>query len=91
MIERSAVSDDPAGRCAALVGRRHFVDREHGVLMVWMPGDDATRRELGDLVPLVQQRYPAARFSLREAGSAVAVTARGGEADLAEIEAAYLR
>jgi hypothetical protein len=80
-------SDEVALRFRALLGRRHFVDREHGVLLVWLPAD---RGELAELVAQVERRHPAARFSLQESGRAVAVRMSAQERDLAEIEALYV-
>jgi hypothetical protein len=79
--------DDVAARFRALLGRRWFVDREAGVLLVWLAAD---RRELVELVPQVEARHPAARFSVQESGSAVAVRMSAREEDLAEIEALYV-
>lgn len=81
------MADDVGSRFRALLGRRHFVDRESGVLLVWLPAD---RGELGELVPLVEARHPAARFSVQEFGAAVAVRMTAHEQDLAEIEALYV-
>jgi hypothetical protein len=79
--------DDIAVRFRALLGRRHFLDRESGVLLVWVPAD---RGELVELVGLVEARHPATRFSLQEAGSAVAIRMSAREQELAEIEALYV-
>jgi hypothetical protein len=79
--------DEVAERFRTLLGRRHFVDRETGVLLVWVPAD---RRELAELVGEVERRHPAARFSLQEAGSALAVRMSARDQDLAEIEALYV-
>jgi hypothetical protein len=79
--------DEPAERFRALLGRRHFVDRESGVLLVWVPAD---RAELAELVGELGSRHPAARFSLQESGRAVAVRMSAQEQDLAEIEALYV-
>jgi hypothetical protein len=79
--------DDIAERFRALLGRRHFVDRESGVLLVWVPAD---RADLAELVGQVEARHPAARFSLQEAGSAVAIRMSAREQELAEIEALYV-
>lgn len=81
------IGDDVAARFRALLERRHFVDRESGVLLVWLPAD---RGELVDLVPLVEARHPAARFSVQEAGSATAVRMTARDQDLAEIESLYV-
>ena len=79
-----------AARFRALLERRHFVDRETGVLLVWVPVDGAVRRELAELVPQVEARHPATRVSVQEAGAAVAVRMSAREQDLAELEALYL-
>lgn len=84
--ERDVVGD----RFRALLDRRHFVDRETGVLLVWVPVDGTVRRELAELVPQVEARHPAARVSLQESGAAVAVRMSAREQDLAELEALYL-
>lgn len=81
------LGDDVAARFRALLDRRHFVDRESGVLLVWLPAD---RHELAGLVPQVEARHPAARFSVQESGAAVAVRMSAREQDLAEIEALYV-
>jgi hypothetical protein len=80
----------PAARCAALIRRRHFVDREPGVLLMWMPTDVAIRTELAELLPLAEARHPAARFVVRQAGAALVVSVAAGEAELGEIEATYV-
>ena len=79
--------DDVAARFRALLDQRHFVDRESGVLLVWVPAD---RGELGALVPLVEARHPAARFSVLEAGAATAIRMTARDQDLAEIESLYV-
>jgi hypothetical protein len=79
--------DEAADRFRAVLGRRHFVDRESGVLLVWVPAD---RAELAELVDRLGSRHPAARFSLQESGRAVAVRMSAQEQDLAEIEALYV-
>jgi hypothetical protein len=80
--------DEVADRFRALLGRRHFVDRESGVLLVWVPGDP---RDLAGLVAQVEARHPAARMTVLESGSAVAVRISAREQDLTEIEALYLQ
>lgn len=77
-------------RFRALLGQRHFLDREAGVLLVWIPADGPDRRELAELVAQVEARHPAARISMQESGSAVAVRMSAREQDLAEIEALYV-
>jgi hypothetical protein len=61
--------DDVAERFRAVLSRRHFVDREPGVLLVWLP---ANRSELAELVPKVEARHPGTRIAVHEAGAAVA-------------------
>lgn len=80
-------ADEFAERFRALLGRRHFVDRETGVLLVWLPAGGG---ELAELVGQLERRHPAARFSLQESGRAVAVRMSAREQDLAEIEALYV-
>jgi hypothetical protein len=80
-------ADEVATRFRVALGRRHFVDRETGVLLIWLPAD---RGELAELVGEVERRHPAARFSLQESGRAVAVRMSAQEQELAEIEALYL-
>ena len=79
--------DAVAQRFRALLGTRHFVDRESGVLLVWLPAGPA---ELARLVGQVEVRHPAARFSLQRAGAAVAIRITAPDQDLAELEALYL-
>ena len=80
--------DAVAKRLRAVLGRRHFVDRETGVLLVWLPAD--TSPELSELVRELESRHPATRFSLQETGSAVAVRMSARDQELAEIEALYV-
>jgi hypothetical protein len=80
-------TDEVTQRFRAVLGRRHFVDRETGVLLVWLPAD---RGELAGLVGEVERRHPAARFSLQESGRAVAIRMSAQEQELAQIEALYL-
>jgi hypothetical protein len=75
-------------RLRAVLGRRHFVDREAGVLLVWLPAD--TSCELSELVGELESRHPAARFSLQETGSAIAVRMSAPDQELAELEALYV-
>jgi hypothetical protein len=83
----SQPGDEVVQRFRALLGTRHFVDRESGVLLVWLP---AGQVELAELVGQVEVRHPAARFSLQEAGAAVAIRMTAQDQDLAELEALYL-
>jgi hypothetical protein len=80
--------DEVEKRLRTLLGRRHFVDRETGVLLVWLPAD--TSDELSELVGELGSRHPATRFSLQETGSAVAVRMSARDQELAEIEALYV-
>ena len=75
-------------RFRALLGRRHFLDRERGVLLVWVAAAD--RAELAALVGPVGARHPAARITVLEAGTALAVRISGRDPDLAELEARYV-
>ena len=79
--------DELAERFRALLGRRHFVDRESGVLLIWVPADP---RELAELVAQVEARHPGVRFATQEAGSAVAVRMTGREQELSYLEALYV-
>jgi hypothetical protein len=85
------VNDPPDAvekRLRAVLGRRHFVDRETGVLLVWLPADTST--DLSALVSELESRHPATRFSLQETGSAVAVRMSARDQELAELEALYV-
>jgi hypothetical protein len=75
-------------RLRAVLGRRHFVDRETGVLLVWLPADASS--ELSELVNELESRHPATRFSVQETGSAVAVRMSARDQELAELEALYV-
>jgi hypothetical protein len=79
--------DDIAERFRVLLSRRHFLDRESGVLLVWLPAD---RGELAELIGQVEARHPATRFSLQEAGAALAIRMSARDQELAEIEALYV-
>lgn len=79
--------DEVAERFRVLLGRRHFVDRESGVLLIWVPAD---RRELAELVAQLEARHPGIRLTTQEAGSAVAVRMTGREQELAHLEALYV-
>ena len=48
-------------RLRAVLGRRHFVDRETGVLLVWLPADASS--ELSELVGELESRHPAGNLS----------------------------
>jgi hypothetical protein len=80
--------NDVTERFRSLLGRRHFVDRESGVLLVWVGVDD--RAELVELVPQVGALHPEARFGVQEAGTAVAVRRSARDQELAELEARYV-
>jgi hypothetical protein len=75
-------------RLRAVLGRRHFVDRETGVLLVWLSADASS--ELSELVNELESRHPATRFSVQETGSAVAVQMSARDQELAELEALYV-
>jgi hypothetical protein len=79
--------DEVEKRLRTVLGRRHFVDRESGVLLVWLPADE---NGLAELVGQLESRHPATRFSLQEAGSAVALRMTARDRDLAELEALYV-
>lgn len=79
--------DELGERFRVLLGRRHFVDRESGILLVWVPAD---RRELAELVLQLEARHPGIRLTTQESGSAVAVRMSGREQELAELEALYM-
>lgn len=79
--------DEVAQRFRLLLGRRHFVDREFGVLLIWVPAD---RRELAELVSKLEARHPGIRLTTQQAGSAVAVRMTGRDEELAQLEALYV-
>ena len=74
--------DEVEKRLRTVLGRRHFVDRETGGLLVWLPADASG--ELTDLVGELETRHPATRFSLQETGSAVAVRMSARDQELTE-------
>jgi hypothetical protein len=76
-------------RCRALVRRRHFVDREPGAILMWLPADDATRADVATLVPRAQAWHPSVHFAVHQSGAAIAVKASAREADLDRIYATY--
>lgn len=83
--------DDPWGdRLRAVVRRRHFVDREPGLLLIWLPASDAIRATVTELGARVQARHLTARCSVWESGAALAWQVRADEADLVAIESAYV-
>jgi hypothetical protein len=79
--------DEVTTRFRALLGRRYFVDREAGVLLVWVPAD---AREVTPLLAQVEARHPATRIAVQESGAAVAVRITAQEQDLARLEDLYL-
>jgi hypothetical protein len=79
--------DEVAKRFRAMMGRRHFVDHEPGMLLIWIPVQGA---ELAELIPQVEARHPGARFVLRKTGSATAVQVTGHEETLAAIAQLYI-
>ena len=79
--------DEVGERFRVLLSRRHFVDRESGVLLVWLPAD---RHELAELVPQLEARHPGIGLTTLEAGSAVAVRMTGREQELAQLETLYI-
>jgi hypothetical protein len=85
-----AVADHWGDRLRAVVGKRHFVDREPGMLLVWLPADESVRRLVTELSPQVEARHLTARCSMRETGAALAWQVVGDEDDLRAIESAYL-
>ena len=80
--------DEVEKRLRTVLGRRHFVDRETGVLLVWLPADAS--EQLTELVGELEVRHPATRFSLQETGAAVAVRMSARDHELAEIQALYV-
>jgi hypothetical protein len=79
--------DEVGKRLRELMSRRHFVDRESGVLLVWLSAEPG---ELVEAVGQLEARHPAARFSVQESGSALAVRMTARDQDLADIEARYV-
>ena len=79
--------DEDEKRLRDLLRRRHFVDRESGVLLVWLAADPG---ELAEAVGQLETRHPSARFSLLESGAALAVRMAAPDHDLADIEARYV-
>ena len=70
-----------------LLSSRHFVDREVGALLIWVPTE---RPELVDLVAKIEARHPGSRFVVQESGRAVAVRVTAREEDLAVLEELYI-
>lgn len=79
--------DDAAERFRRVLGRRHFLDRESGVLLVWTSD---THHELPGLVARIEARHPGTRFTVQRTGAAVAVRISARDEDLAAVEALYL-
>jgi NTP pyrophosphatase (non-canonical NTP hydrolase) len=79
--------DEVEKRLRELMGRRHFVDRESGVLLIWLAAEVG---ELADAVGQLETRHPTARFSVQESGAALAVRMTARDQELAEIEALYV-
>jgi hypothetical protein len=79
--------DDVAERFRSLLGRRHFVDREPGVLLVWLPTDQPG---IAELVSRVEARHPGTRIGIQETGAAVAVRITGRDEELALLEELYV-
>jgi hypothetical protein len=79
--------DDVAQRFRDVMGRRHFVDHEPGVLLIWVA---AGQRELADLMPQVEARHPGVRFAVQSSGSATAVQVRARDEELTAIEELYV-
>ena len=79
--------DEVAKRFRIMMDRRHFVDHEPGVLLIWVPVE---REELAELIPQVEARHPGARFVLRRTGSATAVEVTAREEVLATVAQLYI-
>ena len=84
------VDDRWGDRLREVVRRRHFVDREPGVLLIWLPADEPVRQELPQLARRVEARHLAARCTVLKSGAALALQVAARESDLAAIEMAYL-
>lgn len=87
VVRVSRSGDEMTERFRGILGRRYFVDRESGVLLIWVPAD---RRELAELVLQLEARHPGIRLTTQETGSAVAVRMSGREQELADLEALYV-
>jgi hypothetical protein len=79
--------DQVAERFRTMMDRRHFVDHEPGVLLIWIPVE---REGLAELIPQVEARHPGARFAVRRTGSATAVQVTAREEVLATITKLYI-
>jgi hypothetical protein len=80
---RSSVTE----RFRDLLARRLFLDREPGVLLVWVEAD---RHDVASLVPQVEALHPATRFAVQTSGVAVAVRMTARDDELAAIEQLYV-
>ena len=87
MLAVTGSGDDMAERFRGLLGRRQFVDREPGVLLIWLPVEQP---ELAELLPRVQARHPETRIAVQEAGAAIAVRITGPDEELTVLEALYV-
>lgn len=79
--------DEVAKRFRTMMDRRHFVDHEPGMLLIWVPVE---REELAKIIPQVEARHPGARFVVRRTGSATAVQVTAREEMLATIAQLYI-
>jgi hypothetical protein len=79
--------DEVAKRFRNVMDRRHFVDHEPGMLLIWVPVE---REELAELIPQVEARHPGARFVVRSTDSATAVQVTAREEVLATIAQLYI-
>ena len=79
--------DDVAKRFRTMMDRRHFMDREPGMLLIWVPVE---REELDEIIPQVEARHPGARFAVRRTDSATAVEVTAREEVLATIAQVYI-
>ena len=84
------MGDSAPDRLREILRLRHFVDRESGALVIWLPSDAAVRRQLADLVPQVEARHLASRIAVHQSGAALALRITGRDSELELIEAEYL-
>ena len=82
-ILRTSVTE----RFKDLLGRRLFLDREPGVLLVWVEAD---QHDVASLVPQVEALHPGTRFAVQTSGAAVAVRMTARDDELAAIEHLYV-
>lgn len=80
-------NDEVAQWFRKLLDRRQFVDREPGILLIWLA---AERQELAEMIPQIEARHPGARFNVQNSGSAIAVQVTARDNDLAAIEELYI-